>query len=529
VSDLIAPPAARSPAEAVELVAVAVSDGDLEAAATLYEPGAALAVWAANDAGHGDVRSWLRDVMELRLPVAVLVCAVLPSRDLALVLGQRQVSGIGPDCERVELSGQGSTVARRQPDGTWRIAIDAWRLSGAGGASRGERPAPVPAYPPDPRRFPPIGPGALLTAGRWRNPARHCRWPPPCRGGPDMSTTETSKASRPGRRISRPGLRLGGGAAAAVLAGTAGLAATAALVLAGPAGATVSPAVSHGYAFRTLDDRRDVTFNQLLGINKAGVIAGYFGIGSAQHPNKGYLRRPGYSQRDYTNENFPHSVQTQVTGLNNVGNTVGFWANAKGANFGFYTAGRHFHEVNFPNVPNSSPPMDQLLGINDHGIAVGFYQNSAGHNRGYEYNIHTRRYTRILIPGASQGLSGPSLTAAAINNHGEVAGFYVTSTGETVAFVKTKHTFTTVIFPHSSSTQALGINDAGLVVGDYTVGHGASAKMHGFTWQSGHGFHTVNDPKGVNTTTVNGVNDKGELVGFYVGHGGNTNGFLAKP
>jgi hypothetical protein len=336
--------------------------------------------------------------------------------------------------------------------------------------------------------------------------------------------TEVSMAGGRGRKVSRRlGLRVGGGAAAAALA------ATAALTLASPAGASVSPAVDHGYTFRTLDNHKDVTFNQLLGINKAGLIAGYFGIGSATHPNKGYLLQPGYSQRDYINENFPHSVQTQVTGLNNIGNTVGFWANAAGANFGFYTAGTHFHEVNFPKVPNSKPQMDQLLGINDHGVAVGFYQNSAGNNRGYEYNIHTHHYTRVLIPGASQGLSGPSLTAAAINNNGEVAGFYVTQTKETVAFVKTAHTFTTIIFPHASSTEALGINDAGLVVGEYTVGNSATPPMHGFTWQAGHGFREINDPLGKNTTTINGVNDKGELVGFYVGRGGNTNGFLARP
>jgi uncharacterized protein DUF3466 len=336
----------------------------------------------------------------------------------------------------------------------------------------------------------------------------------------------TARARRHARRAlsRRAGLAIGGGAAAALSLGAA-----AALALGGPAGASVRPAVSHGYSFRTLDNHRDVTFNQLLGINNSGLIAGYFGSGLAGHPNKGYLLRPGYSQHDYTNENFPHSAQTQVTGLNNSGDTVGFWANAAGANFGFYKSGSHFHNVNFPDVPNSKPQVDQLLGINDHGVAVGFYTNSAGNNRGFEYNIRTHHYNRVLIPDERQGLSGPSLTAAAINNGGQIAGFYVASDGKTVAFVKTSNTFTTIIFPHSSSTQAFGINDHGLVVGDYTVGTGSGARMHGFTWQAGHGFREVNDPLGVNTTTINGVNNHGDLVGFYVGHGGHTNGFLARP
>jgi hypothetical protein len=44
-----------------------------------------------------------------------------------------------------------------------------------------------------------------------------------------------------------------------------------------------------------------------------------------------------------------------------------------------------------------------------------------------------------------------------------------------------------------------------------------------------HGFRTVDDPKGIGTTTVNGVNDFGQLVGFYVDGAGNTDGFLATP
>jgi hypothetical protein len=343
------------------------------------------------------------------------------------------------------------------------------------------------------------------------------------------ATRSGETAARRERKSRRVPLLLGGAAAA-----TAGLATAAAMVLATPAGAaTMSPASSPRYHFTTLNNHKDLTFNQLLGINNEYVISGYFGSGMPGHPNKGYLLVPPYHQNDYINENFPHSAQTQVTGLNNVGNTVGFWANAAGANFGFYTSGTHFYQI--PKVPGSSyasPQVVQLLGINDHGLAVGFYTNNnqpTGNNRGFTYNIHSHKFKRVLIPGAAQGLTGPSLTAAAINNHGEIAGFYVTQTGSTVAFVATAHTFTTFFFPHATLTQALGINDSGEVVGDYQLGTGSSAKMHGFTWRIGHGFHTVNDPHGVNTTTINGVNNRGDLVGFYVDSKGNTDGFLAKP
>jgi len=53
--------------------------------------------------------------------------------------------------------------------------------------------------------------------------------------------------------------------------------------------------------------------------------------------------------------------------------------------------------------------------------------------------------------------------------------------------------------------------------------------MHGFTWTPQRGFTTVDDPRGIGTTTINGVNDQGELVGFYTDPAGNTDGMLAMP
>jgi hypothetical protein len=49
-------------------------------------------------------------------------------------------------------------------------------------------------------------------------------------------------------------------------------------------------------------------------------------------------------------------------------------------------------------------------------------------------------------------------------------------------------------------------------------------------WAPGFGFETVNDPAAMpGTTTINGVNDHGRLVGFYTDSSGNTDGMLATP
>jgi hypothetical protein len=323
--------------------------------------------------------------------------------------------------------------------------------------------------------------------------------------------------------------RAGIKAAAAAVTSAATVTAAAAIALAAPAGASTVPATP-GYNFTTLNNPKDLTFNQLLGINAAGLISGYFGSGMAGHPNKGYLLRLPYNTKhDYTNENFPGSAQTQVTGLNDVGNTVGFWVDSKGNNVGFYTStDRKFHQVDFPTAADASPEVDQLLGINDHGVAVGFYTNSAGNNRGYMFNIHTKKYNRVLKPGEPQGLSGISLTATAVNNFGTITGFYLKG-GKTLSFVKSGKHFMTFSRSGATMTQAFGINDSGIVVGAYTVGSGSSAKTFGFTWTKAHGFKTVNDPHGIGTTFINGLNDRGELVGFYTDSKGNTDGFLARP
>jgi ketosteroid isomerase-like protein len=143
--DLIPPAVARHPAEAVELVAVALSDGDLEAALAQYERDAVLRPWQESSPAEAPLASQLAAVMEMRLPIGLEVRAVIPAGTLALVLAERRISGAGPDCEDVHVRGSGAAIVRRQPGGGWRIAADAWCLAGAG--VPGVSPQPPGEYP----------------------------------------------------------------------------------------------------------------------------------------------------------------------------------------------------------------------------------------------------------------------------------------------------------------------------------------------------------------------------------------------
>jgi hypothetical protein len=279
-----------------------------------------------------------------------------------------------------------------------------------------------------------------------------------------------------------------------------------------------SSASSRG--FQTLNDKQDVTFNQLLGINDHGVIAGYFGSGASGHPNKGYTLRAPYGQGNYTDENFPGSVQTQVTAINNLGDTAGFWVDGQGNNFGFIAWNGVFKSYKNPNTGKGT--VNQLLGLNDTGIAVGFYTDAAGVNHAYELNQKNGHFSPIVPPGGNNAL------ATGINDRGDVSGFFTASNGSIVSFLLTGKSFAEFDFPKSTNTTALGVNGSDQIVGAYVDG---AKKMHGFLLSSplhNAKWQSIDDPKGVGTTTINGLNDNGQLVGFYVDASGNTDGFLTK-
>ncbi len=136
MSDPIAPLTARQPVEAVELVSLAVSDGDVGAALAQYEPAAALRPWARQTTDGTGIQAAICHVMDLRLPLSIEVRMVLPAAGLVLIVAERLMAGTGPDGQPVRLRGLGCTVVRPQPDATWRIAADAWCLAEPAGWPR---------------------------------------------------------------------------------------------------------------------------------------------------------------------------------------------------------------------------------------------------------------------------------------------------------------------------------------------------------------------------------------------------------
>jgi hypothetical protein len=276
--------------------------------------------------------------------------------------------------------------------------------------------------------------------------------------------------------------------------------------------ACVSTFAQTSYNFQTINYPHD-TFTQLLGLNISGEIAGYHNV----NDNKGFTYE--LSTKKFTNENYPGSAATQVIGIDGFGGTCGFYVDQAGVTHGFLDDNNAFKKVDFPGTP-----FNQLLGRNNLAQAAGYYSktaNGTGPFVPYIYDINGGVFEVIRIP------KSVSAQATDINFRQQVTGFFIDSKGVNHGWWLNAGTLLQLDYPGSTFTQATGENNFGLVVGTYQDSAGAS---HGFVYDSNTStYSSVDDPSGVGVTFVNGVNDKGMLVGFTMPTSTTASGFVATP
>jgi hypothetical protein len=298
---------------------------------------------------------------------------------------------------------------------------------------------------------------------------------------------------------------------------TAGRGTIGSTAAAGTTGWTWNGDGANRFAFRTLVSRADPKFTQLLGINDRGTIVGFFGSGAdPKHPNRGFRLQPPYRQTSFIPENFPRAVQTQAVGINNDATSAGFFVDRLGANHGYVRVHGHFRAVDFPGT-TSRPAFNQLLGINRMGIAVGFFNDRANRSHAYAFNVRTGQFTLIKLP-----VKTASVVASGINDRGQVVGFFQLGRGIR-GFIWGPHLFAVLDLGNHTNTQALGINNFGVVVGSFVDLQG---KTRGFVRANARLVRVVNVP-GSTSTVVNGINNNGQIVGFFTDGAKNTFGFLA--
>jgi probable HAF family extracellular repeat protein len=112
------------------------------------------------------------------------------------------------------------------------------------------------------------------------------------------------------------------------------------------------------------------------------------------------------------------------------------------------------------------------------------------------------RFTLLDVPGATD------TSALGLNNRGQIVGDYSDTSGH--GFLYAGGTFTALNAPGATGTIAFGINRVGQVVGvsiDLTG-------IHGFLYRNGH-FSAVDVPGNSGGTEAFGINRRGEIVGLY--------------
>lgn len=237
-------------------------------------------------------------------------------------------------------------------------------------------------------------------------------------------------------------------------------------------GAHPAHAAYEAWRFTTIVDTNDNTGNsEANGINRTRQIVG----SSVNTPDTIAYNTSGFSRSSggsYTAVNVPAAAMTTASGVNNSGQISGYYTDTSGGVHGFVqTAGI---PVSFDVTGAASGGATYAVGINTAATTVGYYFDSLGNAHGFSRT------------------SGGSDTTLDVTGLGTV-----------------------------TSTQAFGINDGGIIVGSFSDG----TLTHGFVKVAGV-YTLLDDPLGVNGSFATGLNNAGDVVGYYIDVDGITHGFV---
>jgi probable HAF family extracellular repeat protein len=175
--------------------------------------------------------------------------------------------------------------------------------------------------------------------------------------------------------------------------------------------------------------------------------------------------------------------------------------------------------IDFPGAVESL-----AQGVNNGGEIVGYSCCTAG-NRFLGFSLTGNAFQAI---DCSTGFFGS--IAFGINKLGQVVGACLTSDGNSHGFIITNGVMSVVDFPGSTQTVIQGINDSGQMVGWYSCAvsdfgdQSCEPGQHGFVLIGGV-FNTIDFP-GVRVTVANGINNLGQIVGTYRGADNIDHGFM---
>jgi probable HAF family extracellular repeat protein len=214
---------------------------------------------------------------------------------------------------------------------------------------------------------------------------------------------------------------------------------------------------------------------------------------------------PSYYSRDLA------PTHTWITGINDAGQIVGI---NRDTHQGFVRTGASTTILNDPSGTNGTIP----TAINDSGEIVGYYFDSQFTQHGFIYSGGT--FSPLDYSSASSGNSNGTVPTS-VNSTGAIGGYYTTAGQIFHGFIYKSGTFTTIDDPlgTTAGTQIFGINDVGEAVGIYLNG-GDNSFLY-----DGSNFTTLSMP-GARVTYAVGINNAGDVTGWYYDANGVQHDFL---
>lgn len=168
----------------------------------------------------------------------------------------------------------------------------------------------------------------------------------------------------------------------------------------------------------------------------------------------------------------------------------------------------------------------QAFALSDNGLVAGSFlhdPNELGIARTTAFVWQAQAgFRRFDIPGAA-GLT----IAWGINRAGTVVGVYADADSVYHGFVRTRSgQVRTLDYPGSPYTQLMGINERGDIVGFYQ--DPVDFILRGFAWRDGQ-FSRVGPVEGVNGSYPYRITNDGRVVGYYQDANYRSIGFVATP
>jgi hypothetical protein len=171
---------------------------------------------------------------------------------------------------------------------------------------------------------------------------------------------------------------------------------------------------------------------------------------------------------------------------------------------------------------NKTATETDTFAVNNAGMIAGDYVDSSGVQ--HAMILAGKKLTTVDHPNCvtTGGFSAGAIAFYGINSAGTAAGWCAsTKTGQDLGFVYSGGKFTAVKFPKSNGTQAIGINDKGVVVGLYLD---SASVQHGFV-KKGTNYTSI-DVAGDTSAEAWGINNSGQITVFALNSLGGYDSFL---